>query len=199
MNTIYTIGHSNHTTEKFTELLQQHHITAIADVRSTPWSRFHTQFNQEEIKSTLKDQQIYYVYLGEELGARRNEREAYQRGNIQFERIPQLPLFQKGIERLQTGSSSLNIALLCAEANPLECHRAILITRHLQQDHPIQHICKDGSTINQQQLEEELLSTHKLGIDLFNGPDQLPAMVENAYQLQAKQIAYQEESHDEQN
>lgn len=196
MNTIYTIGHSNHPVEQFTQLLHQHGVTAIADVRSTPWSRFHTQFNQEALKPLLKEQKIHYVYLGEELGARRNERAAYQQGKIQFDLIPQLPLFQRGIQRLLQGANKLKIALLCAEADPIECHRAILVTRHLQKEQNILHICKDGTTISQQQLEEQLLSRHKLGIDLFNGPEQLPTLIETAYQLQAEQIAYQEENHD---
>jgi len=44
---IYTIGHSDHSTEQFIGILKQHTITAVADVRSAPYSRFHPQFNKD--------------------------------------------------------------------------------------------------------------------------------------------------------
>ena len=47
---LYTIGHSNHSLEKFLELLQLHKITIIADIRSVPQSRFSPQFNQKNLQ-----------------------------------------------------------------------------------------------------------------------------------------------------
>ena len=74
---IYTIGHSNHPAERFIALLRQHDIGALADVRSTPFSRFNPQFNRERLAAALRDAGIQYVFLGQELGARTKEREFY--------------------------------------------------------------------------------------------------------------------------
>jgi len=67
-NTIYTIGHSNHSLDKFVELLKRHGITVVVDVRSAPYSRFHAQFNKEELKHALRERGLGYVFLGRELG-----------------------------------------------------------------------------------------------------------------------------------
>ena len=58
---IYTVGHSNHTGERFVELLRAHKITAIADVRSTPYSRRNPQFNRDNLRAALKEHAIQYV------------------------------------------------------------------------------------------------------------------------------------------
>jgi uncharacterized protein (DUF488 family) len=67
---IYTIGHSNHTIDHFLDLLSLHQITAVADVRSSPYSRHNPQLNRETLKQSLARRDIRYVFLGEELGAR---------------------------------------------------------------------------------------------------------------------------------
>ncbi len=64
---VYTIGHSNGTTERLLALLNQHGITAVADVRSQPYSRFNPQFNRETLLGELKTAGIGYVFLGQEL------------------------------------------------------------------------------------------------------------------------------------
>src|ERR1022692_3912904 len=78
--TIYTIGHSNSTTEHLLELLGQQGVTAIADVRSQPYSRFNPQFNREALASALKNSGLDYVFLGQELGARSEDPACYREG-----------------------------------------------------------------------------------------------------------------------
>ena len=58
---VYTIGHSNGTAERLLEMLDQHGITAVADVRSRPYSRFNPQFNREGLAAVLK---IAYLLAG---------------------------------------------------------------------------------------------------------------------------------------
>ena len=70
MSELFTIGHSTHSWEKFLELLRQHRIEAVADVRSSPYSQFNPHFNRESLQLALPQQGISYVFLGEELGAR---------------------------------------------------------------------------------------------------------------------------------
>ena len=130
--TVYTIGHSNGTTERLLGLLTQHGITAIADVRSRPYSRFNPQFNREELAGALKAAGIGYVFLGQELGARSDDPSCYRDGRAQYVLMAQTPLFARGIERLLAGEAH-RAAILCAEKEPLTCHRSMLIGRYLHE------------------------------------------------------------------
>ena len=67
---ILTVGHSTHPIDRFIALLQRHGVTAIADVRSQPFSRYAPQFNKAELTASLRQSGIQYVFLGKELGAR---------------------------------------------------------------------------------------------------------------------------------
>src|ERR1700730_12916411 len=101
---IYTIGHSKHPIERFVALLQQHGIDALADVRSTPYSRFNPQFNREKLQASLAAAGIRYVFLGEELGARSKDASCYdEEGRVSYAKLAQTAPFRAGIERLLTG------------------------------------------------------------------------------------------------
>ena len=69
-STVLTIGHSTHPTEAFIDLLQRHGVTAVADVRAAPYSRFNPQFNRESLAGSLVARGIAYVFLG--IGAGRS-------------------------------------------------------------------------------------------------------------------------------
>src|SRR5712691_7200087 len=143
--TIYTIGHSTHSIEAFVELLRQHGITAVCDVRSRPYSRMNPQFNREELKDSLKSADIKYVFLGKELGARSEDKNCYRNGQVQYDLLAQTKLFQDGIKRVEKGVKEFRIALMCAEKEPLDCHRTILVSRKLFDDGLIiNHILSDG-------------------------------------------------------
>src|SRR5262245_42911466 len=94
--TIYTIGHSNHPLERFIGLLQENNITAVANVRSNPYSRHNPQYNREQLASALRDRGIAYVFVGKELGARSDDPGCYVDGKVQYGRLSQTPLFQAG-------------------------------------------------------------------------------------------------------
>ena len=55
---VFTIGHSTHSADKFRDLLAGHKVTAIADVRSSPYSRFNPQFNREKLRADLKGSRV---------------------------------------------------------------------------------------------------------------------------------------------
>ena len=145
MSELFTIGHSTHSAERFLELLRQHNIEAVGDVRSSPFSAWTPQFNRQVLEATLKKAGIHYVFLGNELGARRAEREVYVDGIARYERIAKTPAFQEGLERVRKGSRKLRLALMCAEKDPLECHRTILVCRQLKREANIAHILEDGA------------------------------------------------------
>ena len=190
--TVYTVGHSNGSLERLIGLLEQHHITAIADVRSQPYSRFNPQFNREGLAAALKDAKIEYVFLGRELGARYEDPACYRNGRAQYSLIAKTETFQKGIDRLLDGMDRYRVAILCAEKEPLECHRGILISRHLQEKGIIVcHILSDGSLEDHQVSLQRLLEVHGMQENhLFHSKDELIAQ---AYELQAEQIQYSAE------
>src|SRR5215475_3029226 len=108
--TLYTIGHSNRSLEEFLEALKAHGITAIADVRSQPYSRMNPQFDREALSASLKAEGIAYVFLGKELGARSPDSSAYEDGKVQFERLARASIFQEGLDRVRQGMAQFRVA-----------------------------------------------------------------------------------------
>ena len=190
-DSVYTIGHSTHPTERIIELLNLHEITAVADVRSHPYSRFNPQFNRENLRAALKAAGISYVFLGRELGARTDDRSCYVDGTVQYDRLAGTKLFQKGLMRVAEGVRGHRVALLCAEKDPLTCHRSILICRHLAAlGVGAQHILDDGRIESHDQSLSRLLAELGLaGGDLFRTRDEL---IIEAYERRGRQIAYTE-------
>ena len=189
MTTIYTIGHSNHPIEKFLSLLTATGINALADVRSRPFSRRHPQFNKESLAAALAARGIEYVFLGKELGARSDDPACYEGDKVQYERLAQTPLFQSGIERVLTGASKYRLALMCAEKEPLDCHRTLLVSRALQKrGAAIAHILSDGNVEPQDQTMSRLIELVGLSTtDLFSGRAEL---IDVACKIREEKAAY---------
>ena len=188
---LFTIGHSDHAADVFLALLRAHGVTALADVRSSPYSRWSPQFNREVLAATLEGDGVRYVFLGAELGARRSEPECYEDGKARYPLVARAPLFRQGLERVRRGAGNFRIALMCAEKDPLTCHRAILVCRHLRDSIPnIQHIREDGRLESHHELESRLLAVAGLPEgDLFQSREEL---LERAYDWQGERIAYEE-------
>ena len=160
---LYSIGHSNISAEAFINLLKAHNITCVVDVRSAPYSKYVPQFNKDELKKTLAVQDIQYVPMGEEFGARRSDPSLYNgKGYLDFEATAKSTEFLKGIERIAKGiRDGYRIALMCTEQNPLDCHRFSLVTRSLAQlGFSVKHILQDGSLQTQEQVEDALLNAY---------------------------------------
>lgn len=185
--TIFTVGHSTHDWEDFIGLLRQHGITAVADVRSQPYAWL-PQYNRDTLTSSLEQEDIRYVPLGRELGARRHEPECYVDGQADYKRVAELPLFREGLERLAAGTRKHRIAIMCAEKEPLDCHRTILVCRHLRPfGLRIRHILADGTLEEHADTEERLKKQMKLFPDLFLDDE---VLTERAYDLRGEKIAY---------
>jgi uncharacterized protein (DUF488 family) len=188
---LFTVGHSNQECAKFMDLLSRHQVTAVADVRSQPYSQYTPQFNRETLESALGQRKIKYVFLGKELGARREERECYVAGQARYDRIKTLPLFLQGLERLRRGVQKERVTLMCSEKDPLTCHRTILVCRALRGEMEIGHILEDGTVEPQAAAESRLLEMMGLPEgDLFHDRGEL---IERAYDKQALAIAYTEQ------
>ena len=187
-DTIYTIGHSNHAIEDFLVLLKRYKTNAVADVRSVPYSRWQPQFNREDLKKELKAHGIGYVFLGRELGARSNDPGCYEDGRVQYRLLAKTPLFRSGIERIRDGCNRRRIVLMCAEKDPLDCHRTILVARELERAGIlVTHILANGHAELHQVTMKRLFEQLGLELDLFLTEEELR---DQAYAVQEHRIAY---------
>lgn len=154
---LYTIGHSNHTQEEFLNLLVSHDIDFVADVRSVPASNYNPQFNQQALSVFLQEHDIAYQFLGKELGARRIDCMNAD-GQVDFEQAIRTSLFQQGVDKIMKLLTDKDVALMCSEADPLECHRFALVARYFH-EHGVSvfHILKDASLVNHHTLERQMV------------------------------------------
>lgn len=188
--TILTIGHSRHPLERFVALLEGEGATAVADVRSAPVSRFSPQFNKNALAASLAAQDIGYAFLGKELGGRPERPEMYTEGVADYERMAATPEFRSGITRLLEGAQRERVALMCSEADPLDCHRCLLVARALAEAGVnIGHILASGGIMPHAEVEERLLQLANLA-----EPGLLPSSrderLAEAYRARARKVAY---------
>jgi len=172
-------------------LLKEHGVNCIADVRSTPYSHYNTQFNREYLESELRDANIEYIYLGNQLGARTGDAHCYNGNSVNFEYLAKTEEFHIGLEHLTDISSKYQVALMCAEKDPIECHRFILICRNLKNSgFHIKHILSDGSIEDNVDTERRLIKVLKIEPTLFEPTKTQDELTDQAYQQQANNIAY---------
>jgi uncharacterized protein (DUF488 family) len=190
MHPLFTIGHSTHDFAKFLELLKQHEIEVVADVRSRPFSRL-AWFSRPELEKELKANRVRYVFLGDELGARRVERECYIGPRADYELIAQTRAFVQGIERLREGVAKFRVALMCAEKDPLDCHRTVLVCRHAKEFAEISHIRADGRLETHAAAEERMMAPYVSPEgDMFRSRIEL---LNEAYKRRGEEINYVEQ------
>jgi uncharacterized protein (DUF488 family) len=189
--TVYTIGYGNRLPVDFLDLLQRYEIQAVCDVRSLPYSSRYPDYARVPLREALRARNIRYVFLGKELGARPSDPDLYENGRASYQAMATSPAFRQGIERIKKGLAEYSIALLCAERDPLDCHRAILIAPSLvAAGIAVSHIDQRGALESQAGLERRLL--RKVGMDqsaLFAGPSDVNP-IEEAYKRRGRELAY---------
>jgi uncharacterized protein (DUF488 family) len=154
--TIFTIGHSNHPIERFVALLQEAGVRLLADVRSMPYSRRVPQFNRERLRETLKAAGIDYRHFGEALGGKP------QGGTRDYGAMAKAPAFTAALDAVVTEVSRQPLALMCAEREPLDCHRTILVSRHLAtRGVDIVHLLADGGRAAHADIEAKLIAWYE--------------------------------------
>ena len=192
---VLTIGHSTLPYEQFLQALRRANVTAIADVRSAPYSRQLPQFNRESLSNELRADGIAYVFLGKELGGRPSGHQFYRDGVADYERMSRTAEFGKGLERVLEGAKTYRIALMCSERDPLDCHRSLLVGRALaNRGVRVWHILDNGGVVSQGELEDKLLELSGRGTeDLFaSRAERLAA----AYRERARRVAFAEPQSD---
>ena len=189
-STILTIGHSRHSLERFIALLEAAQVTAIADVRSAPVSRFSPQFNKAALSASLAGRGIDYIFLGKELGGRPQQPAMYTQGVADYEKMAVSPEFRVGLARLIETAERNRVAAMCSEADPLDCHRCLLVGRALAEaGNEVRHILASGDIISHTLAEERLLALEGLA-----EPDLLSASrderLAEAYRSRCRRVAY---------
>jgi len=154
---LYSIGPSNHDEATFVELLHQHEIDVVADVRSQPYSKYLSHFNSEQLKRFLAGADVKYLFMGKELGGRPDGDEFYDaEGHVLYDRLARSPLFLSGIERLENGIRDYRVAMMCSEENPADCHRFLLVARVLAEHGiDVRHIRADGRILTDSEVARE--------------------------------------------
>jgi len=187
---VFTIGHSNHPIGAFLTLLDRHRTTAVADVRSVPYSRRHPQFNRRTLEQSLGEHGIRYFFLGAELGARTLDPSCYDsEGKVLFHRLAQTGLFLRGIARVLEEAARSRLALLCAERNPANCHRTILVAPVLRKRRAaVTHILADGGLVSQEEVLDRLCAASGMPPrDMFRTRE---AQRDEALARRAREIAW---------
>jgi len=194
MKKIFTIGYSPFTTDTFVQFIRKYNINAVVDVRSAPYSAYRTDFNKANIQKILKEYGIAYVFLGDQVGARAEDPEVYIDGIADYGLISKSSAFQEGLDRIRAGSKKYVITLMCAEKDPITCHRTILIAKNLRNEFFIEHILEDGNIETHKDLEKRLLRLHSLDQLKLPGLSNTQNSLEEAYKMQGSKIAYRVEA-----
>lgn len=195
MKQIHSIGHSIYEIEDFISLLKKNSINTIVDVRSTPYSKFASQYNRETLKYYLKENKICYIFMGDLLGARyEDESLLFDDGKVNFKKVQEIKSFQDGITRLDKGiTKGYNISLMCSEKEAFDCHRFGLVSEFLTKNSiDVNHIYPD-KVVSQKILEQQLLKKYNKKLpkaDLFNPDITENLQIQLAYELRNRDIAY---------
>jgi uncharacterized protein (DUF488 family) len=198
---VYTVGHSTHPIDDFTELLDTYGITCLIDVRSLPASAHSPQYNQEPLSNYLKRWGIRYLHFGEEFGARQTESGLLDEdGKVDFEKVRKSYTFERGLMQLwDLIRKGEIIALMCSESEPFDCHRFSMISVALEEDGiTVQHILRDKSLKSNKELEARLLKRYEKLIphpDMFNPGITVQDQLKAAYRLRNKDIAFSPYKH----
>ena len=194
---LFSIGHSNIPAARFAAMLQDAAVTAVADVRSVPNSRWFPWFSQKPLAAQLNGIGIAYAAMGDTLGGRPRDGSLYRDGVADYEAMAKQPEFEASLDRLQEAAARSRVCLMCAEREPLDCHRCLLVARRLAEcGLAIGHILHDGTVEPHAATEQRLLAWVSAldgegdGCDLFaTGQHERLAA---AYRRRARAVAFRQ-------
>jgi uncharacterized protein (DUF488 family) len=196
---LFSVGHSNHDIAAFLQLLRQAGISAVADVRSSPFSQRLPQFNRPDLEAALRSQGMSYVFLGDLLGGRPAQADLYDdEGRVDYERVRATEFFRRGLDRLVQETEQFTVTMLCAEEDPLDCHRGLMIAPALmERGLAPRHLRRDGRIETTPEMEQRLLAVTGVGAGILDGlfaasvsAEERQEMLAEAYRLQARRKAF---------
>ena len=187
---LLTIGHSNLTADRFVALLKHAGVTAVADVRSVPFSRWCPWFSGKALAERLAREAIAYIALGDALGGRPRDPRLYRDGVADYEAMAARAEFAAGLERVVDEMARHRVCLLCAEREPLDCHRCLLVGRALAEEGvDVGHILSSGQVLTHAEIEDRLLDLAGLTDENLLAASRGERLAE-AYRARARKAAY---------
>jgi uncharacterized protein (DUF488 family) len=147
---IYTIGHVALPAGQFVDLLRQHGISLLVDIRRFPGSKKSPRFNPNELRQMLADADIGYAHI-EALGGRRqplpdSPNAAWENASFRgYADYMETAEFQDGLRELMAFASVRRVAIMCAEAVWWRCHRSMVSDALMADGWQVRHIMSDGS------------------------------------------------------
>ena len=200
MKSIYTIGYTAFKIDDFISILKKYNITCVIDVRSLAYSQHYTDYNKEAFKQILDSNGIVYRNYSDEFGARQTEK-CYlsPKGYLDFNKYVKSDRFESGYKKILTGiDKGYTFVLMCAETDPIDCHRSIMLGREFyKRGFEVKNILKSGDILLQDELEERLLDKYFSTRDqfsIFEVSKDDKQLIEEAYDLKNEEIGYKEES-----
>lgn len=198
INKIYTIGYSGFVIDDFIKILKKHEISVVIDVRSNPYSQYHLEYNKENLKKRLKQNRIHYINYFLEFGARQSDKKYYSKeGYLDFELFSKSENFLKGIKKIENSmKKNYVIVLMCAEKDPIICHRAIMISKIFsEKGYRVIHLLPNNVTLTQKDIEDRLIKKffpNKGQLLLFETGEDLSEKeyIKRAYNKQNAEIGY---------
>lgn len=191
---IYSIGYSTYKFNSFLSILKKHRIDCLVDVRSLPYSKSFPDYNREVLCKALEDNGIQYCDFSLEFGARQESPDFYTKDMIlDFEKYISSEQFQAGVARLLgIHAQGKNIALMCAERNPLDCHRAIMISRGLKQNATMIYHIVGKDVVPHSDLEKQLVELYfpKAAETTSINSDNWKKLLQEAYRKRNLRIGY---------
>lgn len=193
---VYSIGYSGFPIKEFIQTLRNYHVSVIVDVRSLPFSNYFTDYNKETLAYTLKQNGMLYRHYDREFGARQENQSYYAaEGYLDFSRFSHSDSFLQGVEKLCAGMKlGYTFALMCAEKNPISCHRAILVSRAFaQRGYTIIHLLPHGKILTQEEINTQLLDLYfpeRAQLTMFGESTNETELLNRAYEKQNAVIGY---------
>lgn len=195
IRTVYTIGYSGFKKNDFVEALRKYGINLVIDVRSKPYSQYFSDYNKENLERFLTGEHIFYRNYAVEFGARQTNNLYHAQGYMDFELFSQSDSFLTGFDKIEkTLEKGYTPVLMCAEKDPFNCHRAILVSRAFSlTGYHIEHLLPNDETITQSDIERRLLdfyfpTRHQLSlVDEAKSDDEL---IIEAYRKRNQEIGF---------
>ncbi len=188
---LFSIGHSNIPADRFVDMLHDAKVNAVADVRSIPSSRRFPWFSKVNLAARLAHEDITYVAMGDLLGGRPHEETLYRDGVADYETMATQQRYQAGLDQITDKAARARVCLMCAEREPLDCHRCLLVARSLAgRGLAIGHILHDGTIEPHAATETRLLAWHGRDCDLFASGQQ--ELIAAAYRYRARAVAFRQ-------
>jgi uncharacterized protein (DUF488 family) len=190
---VLSIGHSNIPAERFVAMLQDGGAGSVADVRSVPLSRHFPWFSKNKLSARLASVGISYVAMGDHLGGRPRDTSLYRDGVADYDAMALQAYFRVGLDRVEDAAARSRVCLMCAERDPLDCHRFLLVARGLaERGLALGHILHDGTIEAHAATEARLLASDGEDCDLFAAGQS--GRLAAAYRRRAQRVAYRQDT-----